>query len=179
VTSQDNGVPAAIARWPLPDGEEAILRHITPDDLAIETTFVDGLSAETGYNRLFSTRHPDETEIRRWTTVDPAREVALVVSVGRGGTERMLAVGRYVRDDAGPDAEFAVVVGDDWKRCGLGARLIDGLVESARRTGVRRLYGETLSTNVGMLALGRKLGFSARRVLGDSMVTRLALTLNA
>jgi acetyltransferase len=179
VASQDNDVHAAIARWPLPGGEEATLRHIRPDDLAIETTFVDGLSAETGYNRLFSTRHPDETQIRRWTTVDPAREVALVVAVGRGDAERMLAVGRYVRDDAGPDAEFAVVVGDDWKRCGLGARLIEGLVERARRSGVRQLYGETLSTNVGMLALSRKLGFSARRVIGDSTVTRLALALNA
>src|SRR6201986_3637979 len=66
-------------RWPLPDGREATLRPIAPGDFAIESAFLDTLSMETSYNRLFSPRHPSPEEIRRWTDIDPAREVAFVV----------------------------------------------------------------------------------------------------
>jgi L-amino acid N-acyltransferase YncA len=89
----------------------------------------------------------------------------------------MLAVGRAVRDDDGPDAEFALLVGDDSKRLGLGRRLLETLTVSARTRGVRRLYGTTLSTNVAMLALARRLGFAARREIGDSLVTVVSLSL--
>jgi acetyltransferase len=100
-------------RWPLPDGREATLRPIAPDDFALESAFLDSLSMETSYNRLFSTRHPSPEEIRRWTDIDPAREVAFIVTTpDAAGAETMLAVGRAVHDDDGPDAEFALLVGD-------------------------------------------------------------------
>lgn len=166
-------------RWPLPDGSGATLRRIAPEDLEIEVAFLAGLSPDTSYNRLFSTRHPGRDEVVRWTNVDLSHEEALVVTGERDGAEFMRAVARYVRDDDGPDAEFAIVVGDAWKRCGLGRRLICGLVALARRAGVRELYGSTLSTNVGMLALGHRLGFASRRMVGDGAVTRLGKRLQA
>ena len=165
-------------RWSLPDGREATLRPIAPDDFAIESAFVDSLSMESSYNRLFSTRHPSAEEIRRWTDIDPAREVAFIVTTrDASGTETMLAVGRAVRDDDGDGAEFALLVGDACKRLGLGRRLVEALVAAARARGVRELHGTTLSTNVAMLGLGHRLGFSARREIGDSFVTRLWLRL--
>jgi acetyltransferase len=166
-----------IARWPLPDGREAMLRPIAPADFAIESAFLDGLSPAAGYNRLFSARHPGADEIRRWTDVDPARERAFVVTSTRAGDEFMLAVGRTVRDEAGPDAEFALLVGDAWAHQGIGRRLLAALIAAARADGVHTLYGTTLSTNVAMLALGHGSGFSARRQTGDATVTRLALSL--
>ena len=166
-------------RWRLPDGTEATLRPITPGDFAIETAFVDGLSADTSFNRLFSTRHPDAREIARWTNVDPSREEALVVTSERDGAEFMLGVARYVRDDDGPGAEFAIVIGDDWKRAGVGLALLCALIARARAAGVREMYGGTLSTNAAMIALGRRLGFAARRVIGEGTVTRLSLVLAA
>ena len=165
--------------WALPNGLPATLRRISPGDFDIERDFVDGLSADTSYNRLFSTRHPGPREIERWTNIDTSREEALIVTGERDTREFMLGVARYVRDDAGPDAEFAIVVGDAWKRCGLGVVLIDGVIALARAAGVRELYGATLSTNEAMLALGRRLGFTARRVVGEGTVTRMARTLAA
>ena len=165
-------------RWPLPDGRMATLRPIAPDDFAMESAFLEGLSMEASYNRLFSTRHPSPEEIRRWTNIDPAREVAFVVTTpDERGEEAMLAVGRAVHDDDGPDAEFALLVGDATKRLGVGRRLLVALVEAGQARGVRTLYGSTLSTNVAMLALGHGLGFAARREIGDAVVTRLSLRL--
>jgi len=168
-----------LAHWTLPDGRAATLRPIAPDDFALESAFLDTLSMETSYDRLFSSRHPSPEEIRRWVEIDAAREVAfVVVARAADGTERMLAVGRAVRDDDGPDAEFALLVGDASKRQGLGSRLLRALVDEARRRGVPLLHGTTLSTNIAMLALARRAGFEARRVIGDSQVTRLSLRLD-
>ena len=169
---------APLVTWPLPDGRTATLRPIRADDFALESAFLDTLSMETSYSRLFSTRHPSAEEIRRWTDIDPAREVAFVVIARDAhGAEAMLAVGRAVRDDDGPDAEFALLVGDDAKRLGLGRRLLETLIATARERGVPRLYGTTLSTNVAMLALAHRLGFAARREIGDSLVTVVSLKL--
>ena len=90
----------------------------------------------------------------------------------------MLAVGRAVLDDEGDGAEFALLVGDASKRLGLGLRLLDALVAAARARGVRVLHGTTLSTNAAMLGLAHRLGFSTRREIGDSLVTRLSLRLD-
>ena len=170
---------AAPVRWTLPDGRAATLRAIAADDFAMESAFLDSLSMEASYNRLFSTRHPSAEEIRRWTDVDPAREVAFVVTTPDAhGAETMLAVGRVVHDDDGPDAEFALLVGDACKWQGIGRCLLVALVDAARDRRVRTLYGATLSTNVGMLGLGHALGFDARREIGDSFVTRLSLRLS-
>jgi len=167
------------SRWLLPDGRAATLRPIAANDFDMESVFLDGLSMETSFNRLFSTRHPSPEEIRRWTSVDPAREVAFVVTTPDAqGAETMLAVGRAVHDDDGPDAEFALLVGDGVKRQGIGGRLLAVLVEAARARNVRTLYGSTLSTNAGMLGLGHRMGFAARREVGDPVVTRLSLRLS-
>ena len=168
-----------LATWSLPDGRAATLRPIAADDFALESAFLDTLSMDTSYNRLFSSRHPSPEEIRRWVDIDPAREFAfVVVARAADGAEQMLAVGRAVRDDDGPDAEFALLVGDTSKRHGLGGRLLAALVDEARRRGVPALHGTTLSTNAAMLGLARRFGFAARREIGDSQVTRLSLRLD-
>lgn len=164
--------------WSQPDGRSLTLRPIVPDDFAMETLFLERLSTEAGYNRLFSPRRPSPQEIRRWTTIDPAREVAYVVTTSDFmGVEEMLAVGRLVHDDDSPDAEFALLVGDASKRQGIGRRLLLALIDAARSRNLRTLYGATLSTNAAMLALGLQCGFTPRREIGDSMVTRLSLRL--
>jgi acetyltransferase len=161
----------------LPTGERAALRPIAPEDFAIETAFVQGLSFETGYKRLFSARKPGPEEIWRWTHVDQRCEVARIAVVRRAEGEVMLGVARYVREDCGDDAEFAVVIADAAKRLGLGRALLQSLVDEARRAGLRSLWGTTFSTNAGMLALARGFAFRAGREPGDASLTRLTLAL--
>ena len=77
----------------MPSGEVTI-RPIRATDFALERAFVDGLSAATGYQRLMSTRRLSDEEVRRFTDLDPERELALIAVTVVDGKERMLGVAR-------------------------------------------------------------------------------------
>lgn len=168
-------------RWRHADGTELTIRSIRAADLKLESDFVRHLSPQTGYQRFMSARHPSEEELRRFTDIDPGREIALIVTLVDHGVERQVGVARCIDlpvDEAGPGtAEFAIVIADAWQGRGLGLRLMQRLIEAARAHGLRRLVGTTLSDNTGMLQLARHLGFVLTREPGLASVTDLTLDL--
>ena len=164
--------------WNAQDGIVITIRAISAADLALEEEFVNGLSSRTGYQRLMSARRPSHEELVRFTNVDCEREVALIATAHTGGHERQIGVARYVKEGADGEAEFAIVLSDDWQGRGLGSALLEALIAGARRHRVLRLSGMTLSTNEGMLALGRKLGFKVASDPGSATVKILTLDLS-
>ena len=167
----------AFETWVAADGAVITIRPICAADLALEQEFVNGLSAPTGYQRLMSTRRPSLEELRRFTDIDYEREMALIATTPVQGGERQIGVVRYVKESATGDAEFAIVLSDDWQARGLGTRLLASLLVAAKNHGVRRLVATTLSENDRMLALGRKLGFKVATDPGSAMITNLTLDL--
>ena len=147
--------------WTAADGTLVTLRPIEAGDFALEEAFVAGLSASTGYKRLLSARRLTREEIRRFTEIDPECEFAMIATSVHDGVEQQVGVARYVKQGWSDEAEFAIVLSDDWQGRGLGGLLLSSLIAEARQRGVRRLIGTTLSENRAMLALARKLGFSA------------------
>ena len=166
--------------WAAADGTVVIIRPISAADLALEQEFVDGLSASTGYQRLMSARRPSVEELRRFTDIDPERELALIATTLVKGRERQIGVARYVKEESSPsDAEFAIVLSDDWQGRGLGTKLLVSLLVAAKSHGVRRLVGTTMSENRGMLELARKLGFRLATDPRSATVTDLTVDLAA
>jgi RimJ/RimL family protein N-acetyltransferase len=165
--------------WAAADGTVITIRAISAADFSLEQEFVNGLSGPTGYQRLMSARRPSFEELRRFTDIDHERELALIATTFVQGRERQVGVARYVKESSPGDAEFAIVLSDDWQGCGLGAKLLASLIVAAKSHGVLRLVGTTLSENKGMLALGRKLGF---KIAGDprlATITNLTLDVAA
>ena len=163
-------------QWRAADGVAVTIRPIRPADLTLEQEFVDGVSRRTAYQRLLSARHLSAEEIRRFTEVDGNREFALIATTRHEAREREIGVARYVKEPAPDAAEFAIVLSDDWQGRGLGRRLIEELIAAAKRGGVRRLYGTTLSENTAMIALAQSLGFV---VTTDRDVATMTLDLGA
>lgn len=164
--------------WVAADGTVITIRPISAADLALEQEFVDRLSASTGYQRLMSARRPSFDELRRFTDINPERELALIATTPVQGGERQIGVARYVKEESSSsDAEFAIVLSDDWQRRGLGTRLLGSLLVAAKSDGVRRLVGTTMSENRGMLALGRKIGFRLAQDPGSATITNLTVDL--
>jgi RimJ/RimL family protein N-acetyltransferase len=162
--------------WPAADGTVVTIRPISAADLDLEQEFVDGLSAPTAYQRLMSVRRPSLEELKRLTDIDPQREHALIATTRVQGKERQVGVARYVKDASG-NAEFAIVLSDDWQGRGLGTKLLISLLAAAKSHGVRRVVGITLSENAAMLALGRRLGFKLARDPQSATITNLTLDL--
>ncbi len=164
--------------WTASGGSLITLRPIAPDDFALEEAFVAGLSAETGYKRLLSARRLSREEIKRFTAIDPECEFAVIATVVHDGIDQQVGIARYVKQGCSDEAEFAIVLRDDWQGRGLGRVLLSSLIAEAKQRGVRRLIGTTMSENDEMLALARKLGFNA--AIGEvSSETNLTLDLAA
>jgi len=161
VLNETPGRGDAIA-WGGIDLSKVRFRSIRATDFGILHSFVHHLSPETGYKRLLSPRTPTDDELRRWSAIDPATECALVAVTGPEDREELIGVARFVVES--PDeADFAIVLADAWQGLGLGRELMSRLTDAARRYGLRRLRGDALATNTGMLALARRLGFSVSR----------------
>jgi acetyltransferase len=164
-----------VARSLLADGTPVSIRPIRPTDKKIQLDFLNGLSHESRYQRLLSSRDLLPGELRRLTEIDYDREMALIATIATDdrAAEREIGVARYVRDEDGDGAEFAIVIADCWQRRGLGARLLTGLIDAASEAGVATLTGLTLSTNLAMLRLAKRLGFALKYQPGDATLMRL------
>ena len=154
------------------------IRPIRPSDLELERRFVDGLSPRSRYLRLLSGRALLPGELERWTRVEACCEIALIALAVIDGVEEEAGVARCAVEDAHEQRwDFAIVVADAWQRRGVGKALLSRLLDAAAAAGVATLSGITLAENHAMVALARKLGFSARREDGDSTLIRLELPL--
>ena len=165
--------------WAAADGTSVLVRPIEPDDFELEREFVARLSPRTRYQRLLCARTPQVAELQRWTRIDPEREGALIATVNSDGRERQIGVARYAIDDAEDEADFAIVIDDEWQGRGLGAHLLSALIDLARRSGLRRVHGITFSENKAMLGLARRLGFKLSLEPGAAFLTGLSLELPA
>ena len=165
--------------WMARDGVCVTIRPIRKSDFELEREFVRGLSATTGYRRLMSPRKPSDEEMLRWTDVDHSREVALIATTVVGGQEKQVGVARYVVEGSAGEAEFAIVIGDEWQGRGLGSELLARLAAVAKQSGLQKLIGTTLKENHPMIALARRQGFKARSAMGSAFLTVLALELAA
>jgi ribosomal-protein-alanine N-acetyltransferase len=87
---------------------------------------------------------------------------------------------------AGEAELLTVAVAPEARRLGVGATLLLGIIEAARRHGARRLHLEVADDNTGAIALYRKLGFAdisrrrgyyrrADREPADALVMNLSL----
>ena len=162
----------------LRDGARLALRPIRPEDAALETEFVEGLSPETRHLRFQSALAGlTPSMLARFTQVDYDREMALVAIDTSEGREREVAVARYIRLPDGGSCEFAIVVADAWQDRGLGRLMMARLAGIARASGLERMLGQVLASNTGMLELCARLGMRVERDPGDAMLRRVSLEL--
>jgi len=161
-------------------GAAVMLRPLRPEDVDIETAFVQGLSAETRANRLLGGAIKVTREyIERLTQVDYARDMALAATVMLEGHEMLIGVARYALEPGGRACEFALVIADAWQGRGIGRRMLQKLIAVGATRGVTRLYGDTLATNRAMLGLAKAVGFTLGRHPEEPHLTRVTLDLPA
>ena len=81
------------------------------------------------------------------------------LKVPKGEEKKILGVGRLSKQHGRPEAEFAVLVSDEWHRQGLGTELLRRLIEIGRDEKLTRISGIVLAENHAMQHICRKVGF--------------------
>ncbi len=155
------------------DGRTLMLRAIEADDVAAMQRCFSRLSPEDIRRRfLHAMSELPAPMARRLCRIDPALESAFVLMDESTQPAEMRGVGRIFVDEAIDSAEFSVLVEQDWSRLGLGALLMQRLVDDSRRRGLAELWGYVLQENRPMLDLCRELGFT-QRLMPDEPGTAL------
>ncbi len=169
-----------IQEWQTNDGKVVTIRPIRPEDADMEQEFVKNMSDESRYYRFMDTlRELTQTMLVRFTQIDYDREMALVATIAdegedaKEGRDKQIGVARYVVNPDGESVEFALAVGDDWQKCGVGRKLMTALIECARMKGYRAVVGDVLSTNAKMFRLMTSLGFTIHPHPDDTAVKRV------
>jgi acetyltransferase len=126
--------------------------------------FISGLSLRSRYYRFFFPLNSlSDDMLARFTHAYPDTEVTLLACVDEGGGQRVIGMANYAVETGTGQAEYAIVVADDWQRQGIGSRLLKQLTCIASSAGLEGLYGDILSENAAMLGMLRKFGFAAER----------------
>jgi len=155
------------------DGRELVLRAIEPGDVAAMQRCFTRLSPEDIRRRfLHAMSELPAPMAQRLCRIDPELETAHVLMDESVQPAEMRGVGRIYVDEAADSAEFSVLVEHGWSRLGLGALLMQRLVDDSRRRKLAELWGYVLQENRPMLELCRELGFT-QRVIPDEPGTAL------
>ncbi|WP_439573472.1 GNAT family N-acetyltransferase [Phreatobacter sp.] len=142
---------------------QTLIRPVQPLDGPALAAHVKALSPASRRNRyLGGVNELSAREIERIVTGHGGRLRAIVAEAeGPAGPvvvgEALVAAGTAPRT-----AEFALSVADDWRRRGLGTRLLARIAWLALSFGASRLAGETLRDNEAMAALAAANGFDIR-----------------
>ncbi len=158
----------------LQDGTPIRIRPIRPEDEPALVRFHEKLSEETVYMRYLQNlkldRRVAHERLTRICFIDYDREMALVAERTEEGREEVVAVARFGKIHGSEDGDLAIVVRDDFQRRGLGAIMVQQLVEIARQEKLERLVAYTLAENMGMQRIADGAGFSLDRVSDPRMV---------
>ena len=139
----------------LRDGTQVVIRLARPEDAEGVADMHARSSEATRYQRYF-TPHTDwrEDQLRR---VAGGHRGATLVAVNWRGD--IVGLGNVFPDrpEETSTAEIAVIVEDAWQGRGLGGRLLQHLVDLARRQGFDEVLALVLASNTGMVRLLERL----------------------
>ncbi|MEX2353650.1 MAG: bifunctional acetate--CoA ligase family protein/GNAT family N-acetyltransferase [Gammaproteobacteria bacterium] len=157
-----------------------MLRPIRPEDEAAHNEFFRHLSTEDAYFRFFRAgNYFTHQQVARFTQIDYDREMAFIASRKfDDGHHETFGVVRAVTDADNIEAEFAVIVRSDFHGHGLGATLMQKIINYCKARGTQRLTGQALHNNTNVIRLAKKFGFSVETTEDDRTMVNLKLELD-
>lgn len=160
----------------LADGRQVHIRPILPSDAPALAAAIASADAETLRLRFLGWRPVlDDATFRHLVEVDYQWRLALVAF---DSADRGVGIARYEGRPGEDVAEIAVAVDPDWRRVGLGYRLVRMLGEAAATQGIRRLIALFFVGNHDVEGLVRSCGLPYRSLVSRGVVeARLDLPL--
>jgi len=167
ITAEQELYPAwAEAEVCLKGGGTVTIRPIKPTDEVALQEFFYSHSEETVYNRYFRpVRSLPHVTAQGLVNLDYDKDMAIVAVTGPIGREKIVGLGRYVRDSEGDLAEVAYTIHDQHQGLGLGSILQEHLSAYAKKKGVAGFWAVSFGSNKAMLKVFEKLGPYTRTII--------------
>ncbi len=157
-------------------GRKIFFRPIRPEDEKLLRKFLEKITLTDLRLRFFAPiKEFSDLFIARLTQLDYARAMAFIAIDEEHGD--LLGVVRLHIDANFEAGEYAVLVRSDLKGQGLGWKLMELMIEYARREGLKRIEGEVLAENTSMLEMCRELGFQSTSLAEDPTLRQVKLQL--
>jgi GNAT superfamily N-acetyltransferase len=148
-------------KWTTADGTLLALRNLRASDVDILATFVKELSFGTRYFRFGrGDIEFNHEEIRAVCIPKPDERIHLLILKMENEAETIVGSGRIVFESGSTIGEIEIAVTDAWQRRRIGKRLIEALLERAKRKGITAVHGRILASNRRMLEFMRRRGFT-------------------
>jgi acetyltransferase len=162
--------------WRLKDGREILFRPIKPEDEPLWLEMFQSFSDETIRHRFFQLLEETPHEVRvRYCNIDYDREIAIVPVIKEGDDEKILGVGRLTIEPDGKTGEIAFIIRDKWQGLGLGAKLVDYVIEIAAEMGIKKIIAIIMNENNRAIKLVKKMGFRFKRQNDGTVIGTLIL----
>jgi RimJ/RimL family protein N-acetyltransferase len=154
-TTAPEAYPGGLERQlALKNGESLRIRPIRPDDEPRLVELYNRLSRRTAYQRFFTVMRRLPTDwVHYFANVDYRRRLALVAERETVAGVELVGVGRYEPSEEESTGEVAFVLEDGYQGQGLGAVLLDAVIQAGTERGLRRFRAYVLAENHRMLRL--------------------------
>ena len=165
-----------VSAWTTTKGLPVTIRPIRPEDEPRMVAFHATLSDRSVYLRylhvLSLNQRVSHERLAQTCFNDYDRELALVVERAKPdhGEREIIAVGRLIKMHRRNEAEYAILVSDQYQGHGLGTELLRRLLDVARDEKQKRVIGYIATENTAMLRICQKLGFRLHRSLDESQI---------
>ncbi|MGJ5815364.1 bifunctional acetate--CoA ligase family protein/GNAT family N-acetyltransferase [Paludibaculum fermentans] len=163
-------------QWTMPNGETVTIRPIRPEDEPAMVKFHESLSERTVYQRYLQllnlSQRTAHDRLTRICYIDYARQMALAVerTDPKTGVAGIIGVGRLQGLVDVPEAEFSIVISDDFQKQGLGSELLNRLISIGKAEGVKVIVADILAENSAMQKISERAGFKLKRDTGEPVV---------
>lgn len=152
------------------------IRPVRPEDEELFRDFLERVDPNHIRQRFFAPiKDFSHAFIARLTQIDYARSMVLV-AFGKDSGD-LIGMVHLHADPDNENAEYAVFVRSDMQGYGLGVTLMRLIIDYARRQGTRRIYGQVLAENRGMLTVAQHLGFRESIDPDDTGLRKVVLEL--
>jgi GNAT superfamily N-acetyltransferase len=157
----------------LSTGKSVTLRFIEPRDADALQDYFRSLSVRSRYNRFLGAMSElPQTELAHFIHVGERNRFSVVATMMIDGIETIVGEARYGFEPKSAGFEFGLSIDDRWQGQGIGSALFRNLECRAAAFGARRLFGDTLRSNDGMIGLARKSGFTLTHSPDDWKLAR-------
>jgi acetyltransferase len=151
--------------------ERLLVRQVRPEDeAAIAEMLARASPGDIRFRCFAAVKDFPHVLASRLANIDPQRETTLIAAAEDSAA--LMGVVHIVCERVQPDtAEFDIMVRPDHQGHGLGYRLMQEILNEARRRGLSAVEGYVLHENKTMLQMAQELGFE--RIATDGEVVRV------